>query len=89
MKNLKLYTSNLVIIFMGILILQSCNQSTKQSNETNDKQTIKGLGLTEEEVVESWVYSFARYMVILQEHIDISEEDVDYNITEVSLLIRY
>ena len=86
MKNLKLYTSNLVIIFMSILIIQSCNQSTKQSNETNDKQTIKGLGLTEEEVVESWVYSFARYMVILQEHIDISEEGVDYNIIKYNEL---
>ena len=86
MKKLNQTMSNLIIILISILMLQSCNLSTKQSNDTNDKQTIEGLGLTEEEVIESWVYSFARYMVILQEHIDISEEGVDYNIIKYNEL---
>ncbi len=86
MEKLNQVMSNLIIIFMSILILQSCNQPAKQSNEANDKQIIEGLGLTEEEVIESWIYSFARYMVILQEHIDISEEGVDYNIIKYNEL---
>ena len=86
MKNLKQTMSNLIIILITILILQSCNQPDKQSNEEKDKQPIEGLGLTEEEVIESWIYSFARYMVILQEHIDISEEGVDYNIIKYNEL---
>ncbi|MBE9490960.1 MAG: DUF1254 domain-containing protein, partial [Bacteroidetes bacterium] len=86
MEKLNQTMSNLIIIFMSILILQSCNLSTKQSNETNNKQTIEGLGLTEEEVIESWIYSFARYMVILQEHIDMSEEGIDYNVIKYNEL---
>ncbi len=67
----------------------SCNQSNQNSNE-DDKDTknpvIKGLGLTEQEVIDSWVYTLARYLVIRQEHIDMAEEGVDYNVIKYNEL---
>ena len=37
------------------------------------------LGLTEKDVVDTYIYILGRYLVIRQERIDLAEEDVDYN----------
>ena len=36
--------------------------------------------LTDEEIVEAFLYLVARYLVIRQEHIDVAEDGVDYNV---------
>ena len=78
-----------IAIFVSILCmitLFSCNQSGQQKVESNTELLIEGLGLTEKEVIDSWVYSLARYLVIRQEHIDIAEEGVDYNVIKYNEL---
>ncbi len=37
------------------------------------------LPLSEKEIVDAYIYVFARYLIIRQEHIDMAEEGVDYN----------
>jgi hypothetical protein len=49
-----------------------------QARADNSK-TVDGLGLTEEQVVDAYIYVLGRYLVIRQEIIDIGEEGVDYN----------
>ena len=49
------------------------------AKETTQTEKVKGLGLTEQEVMDAYIYVLGRYLVIRQEHIDIAEEGVDYN----------
>ncbi len=44
------------------------------------------LSLSEQEIVDAYIYVFARYLVIRQEHIDIAEEGVDYNVLKFNEL---
>jgi len=37
------------------------------------------LPLSEQEIIDAYIYVLARYLVIRQEHIDLAEEGVDYN----------
>ena len=59
-------------LFIVFLLLYPSAQSNAANN-------IEGLGLSEQDIIESYVYIFARYLVIRQEHIDMSEEGIDYN----------
>ena len=54
--------------------------------EAGQTKPIKGLGLTEKDVIDSWAYILARYLVIRQEHIDMAEEGVDYNVIKYNEL---
>jgi hypothetical protein len=47
---------------------------------------IDGLDLTEKEVVDAYIYALGRYLVIRQEHVDIAEEGVDYNVIKFNPL---
>jgi hypothetical protein len=49
-------------------------------------EAIAGLGLTEQDVVDAYIYVLARYLVIRQERIDIAEEGVDYNVIKFNEL---
>jgi len=40
---------------------------------------MKNLPLSEQEIIDAYIYALARYLVIRQEHIDLAEEGVDYN----------
>jgi hypothetical protein len=40
----------------------------------------------DEEIVEAFLYLMARYLVIRQEHVDLSEESVDYNVIKYNEL---
>ena len=42
--------------------------------------SVGGLGMTVEELTDAWVYVFGRYLVIRQEHADLAEAGVDYNV---------
>jgi hypothetical protein len=44
------------------------------------------LPLPEQEIVDAYIYVFARYLVIRQEHIDMAEEGVDYNVIKFNKL---
>ncbi len=54
--------------------------------QADSAKQIKGLGLTEQEVIDSYIYIFPRYLVIRQEHIDIAEEGIDYNVIKYNEL---
>jgi hypothetical protein len=41
---------------------------------------VAGLGLSIDELGDAWTYVFGRYLVIRQEHIDLAEDGVDYNV---------
>ena len=41
---------------------------------------VGGLEMTVEELTDAWVYVFGRYLVIRQEHADLAEAGVDYNV---------
>ena len=75
-------------IYISIALIACNNQAKKQttSDETKVEASIPGLGLTEKEVINSWVYIFSRYLVLRQEHIDIAEEGIDYNIIKYNEL---
>lgn len=77
-----------VIYFVVIcmITLFSCNQTTHKKSESTTEPVIEGLGLTEQDVSDSWVYVMARYLVIRQEHIDMSEEGIDYNVIKYNEL---
>ena len=70
----KIRTLLLIAISFSVIGYQSVVAET-----TAHTDNIKGLGLTEQEVIDAYVYVLGRYLVIRQEHIDIAEEGVDYN----------
>ena len=42
--------------------------------------------LSEQEIIDAYIYMLARYLVIRQEHVDIAEEGVDYNVIKFNEL---
>jgi hypothetical protein len=42
--------------------------------------------LSEQEIIDAYIYVLARYLVIRQEHIDMAEEGVDYNVIKFNEL---
>ena len=44
------------------------------------------LPLSDKEIIDAYIYVFARYLVIRQEHIDMTEEGVDYNVIKFNEL---
>ncbi|GAA1738855.1 DUF1254 domain-containing protein [Isoptericola hypogeus] len=41
---------------------------------------LDGLDLTDEQITEAWVYVLGRYLVLRQEHVDLAEPGVGYNV---------
>ncbi len=74
MKTAKLIPMMIVLIWVVAFI--GCAPAKQASDQP---EAIAGLGLTEQEVVDSYIYILGRYLVIRQEHIDMAEEGVDYN----------
>jgi hypothetical protein len=80
MKFTKRFVIITVIVF-SIMMSLSCRKE-----EQPEEGIIKGLELSEKEVVDSYIYILARYLVIRQEHIDLAEEGVDYNVIKYNEL---
>jgi hypothetical protein len=60
---------------------------TAQESETRSVfPKLEGLNLTEQEVVDTYIYVLGRYLVVRQEHIDIAEEGIDYNVIKFNEL---
>ncbi len=72
-------------IIFAIVITLALSWSCKKETQPAEG-LIKGLDLTEKEVVDSYIYILARYLVIRQEHIDLTEEGVDYNVVKYNEL---
>jgi hypothetical protein len=70
------------ILLISLIMLLGCNRGDKNESA----QVIKNLGLTEQQVVDAYIYTLGRYLVIRQEHIDIAEEGVDYNVIKYNEL---
>lgn len=78
---MKLKSIPMTLLFSLITMLMLCPVVQAET-----AQQIKGLGLTEQEVIDSYIYIFPRYLVIRQEHIDIAEEGMDYNVIKYNEL---
>ncbi len=74
----------LTLIFF-LLIISSCSNE-KDDSSSKKVELIKELDLSEKDVIDSWIYTLARYLVIRQENIDIAEEGVDYNVIKYNEL---
>ncbi|MCK4559279.1 MAG: DUF1254 domain-containing protein [Calditrichia bacterium] len=78
-------TLTLIFFLLMTLVISSCSNE-KDDSSSKKVELIKELGLSEKEVIDSWVYTLARYLVIRQEHIDLAEEGVDYNVIKYNEL---
>jgi hypothetical protein len=83
MNSKRCFVPAIISVVITMVILTGGNILHASAAETKE---IKGLGLTEQDVIDSYVYILARYLVIRQEHIDIAEEGVDYNVIKYNEL---
>jgi len=88
---------SLFVVFMAVVTLlvvfTACkNDTPKQDVTRNDAPKkieaggLEGIGLSEKDIIDSYIYILARYLVIRQEHIDMAEEGVDYNVIKYNEL---
>ena len=78
-----LYGVLLIVIAFLIFGVTACEKDKPQKPQV---EKVKGLGLLENDVVDSYLYLLARYLVIRQERVDIAEEGVDYNVIKYNEL---
>ncbi len=71
MTSRSLIATSLLALLILTIALGGC--------DSGREAVIADLGLTENQVIDSYVYILARYLVIRQEHVDLAEEGVDYN----------
>ncbi len=88
---------SLFVVFMVVVTLlvvfTACkNDTLKQDVTKNDAPKkieaggLEDIGLSEQDIIDSYIYILARYLVIRQEHIDMAEEGVDYNVIKYNEL---
>ena len=85
LHSVRMRSATLLLFIILLLFSFACQR--EQGTDTTTV-LIEGLGLTEQEVIDSWVYAIARYLVIRQEHIDLSEEGIDYNVIKFDGLVK-
>ncbi len=68
----------LVLLVMALVAVAGCQSVDTLSRVSMAK--VEGLGLSEKDVIDAYIYILGRYLVIRQEHIDLAEEGVDYNV---------
>ena len=81
MKGVKLISMMTVLIWA--VAFTGC---TPANQESDQPKPIADRGFTEQDVIDSYIYVLGRYLVIRQEHIDIAEEGVDYNVIKYNEL---
>ena len=88
---------SLFVVFMVVVTLlvvfTACkNDTPKQDVTKNDALKkieaggLEDIGLSEQDIIDAYIYVLARYLVIRQEHIDMAEEGVDYNVIKYNEL---
>jgi hypothetical protein len=70
-------------MLIGAMTLLGCANDAEKRGQT---AMVQGLGLSEQDVIDSYIYILGRYLVIRQEHIDMAEEGVDYNVIKYNEL---
>ena len=82
-------TAILTAIFL-IILTASCSGGEPTGSATlpaaEEPSDLQVLSLSDEEVVDTYIYLLSRYLVIRQEHIDMAEEGVDYNVIKLNEL---
>lgn len=83
MKSFSTVKLLVVLIGIGLLVTPTWAQTQK-----SDILIIRGddIGLSEKDIIDSYIYILARYLVIRQEHIDMAEKGVDYNVIKYNEL---
>ncbi len=83
----------LMVVVTLLVAVTACGSDVpKQDVATDDAQkmieagSLEDIGLSEQDVIDSYLYVLARYLVIRQEHIDMAEEGVDYNVIKYNEL---
>ncbi|WP_319525540.1 DUF1214 domain-containing protein [uncultured Desulfosarcina sp.] len=68
-------------MLIACLLLCACGWPGLKEHTTADRDAamVQGLDMTEQDVIDCYIYILARYLVIRQEHIDLAEDGVDYN----------
>ncbi|MDG0818100.1 DUF1214 domain-containing protein [Bdellovibrio svalbardensis] len=71
----------LILIFAGLLSCQSSEKKilTNGKAEPGTNTSLARAGLSEKEVIDSYIYLMARYFVIRQERLDTAEKNLGYN----------
>jgi hypothetical protein len=81
-------TLTLMFFLLLTLVISSYSNAKDDSPQKTDEKAVivEELGLSEKDVIDSYIYVLARYLVIRQEHIDLAEEGVDYNVIKYNEL---
>ena len=78
---------SLLVVFMVVVTLlvvfTACKNDAPKKIEAGG---LEDIGLSEKDIIDSYIYILARYLVIRQEHIDMAEEGVDYNVIKYNEL---
>jgi hypothetical protein len=78
---------SLFVVFMVVVTLlvvfTACKSDAPKKIEAGG---LEDIGLSEQDIIDSYIYILARYLVIRQEHIDMAEEGVDYNVIKYNEL---
>nr|WP_319396882.1 DUF1214 domain-containing protein [uncultured Desulfobacter sp.] len=66
------------VIFALTLTLAGCDKAQLSKTGSVFPEN-EDLNLTEQEIIDTYIYVLGRYLVVRQEHIDMTEDGVDYN----------
>ncbi len=66
-----------ILWIFALIAILSCKENHSIASANSSDQQV--FAPSEEEIVESYIYSLSRFLVIRQEIIDIAEDGVDYN----------
>lgn len=66
------------VIFALTFTLAGCDKAQLSKTGSVSPKN-EDLNLTEQEIIDTYIYVLGRYLVVRQEHIDMTEEGVDYN----------
>jgi hypothetical protein len=80
----RLLSSVAVMVLFALAVTVGFQAAHAETGSKSPK--IAGLNLTEQDVIDAYVYVLGRYLVIRQEHIDIAEKGVDYNVIKYNPL---
>jgi hypothetical protein len=86
-KKLKLAAQTAVTALIGVLaFVPDVGTAAPPVSGQRSAEGIEGLDLTKQDVVDAYIYILGHYLVIRQEHIDLAEEGVDYNVLKFNEL---
>ena len=70
------------VVFAALLAASGCSFEGAPEHP----KSLEEIGLTERGVMDCYVYLLARHLVLRQEHVDLAEEGIDYNVIQYNEL---